>query len=475
MTVYMMLSVLILILGLNFGVAIQDYCSMNNFDGAKGNGMMFTKEANNEEFAVVGKAKGLHCCAKGYKSIEWFKDGKPYPWGLDLSAFIIITANANQTIYNPNIKEGDTGNYTCVLRSDQGNETEFSSHTINFKVFEKLPDDPQITYVSEDREAFAGDPLRLFCEAFGGKVDLPDAHNEAVWRKQLTNGTIIDLPEDNQEKISRESNQIFGTYLQFPKIEEEHYGTYICVITKPGNTINKKVILKKREKVLAYIDPNPFPLKQILTVSIFTVLVLTALLILYKKYGLKIQVVLKDSYGTVEDNDGKSSDAIVAYTGKDTDLVLGVMVPNLEKKGYKVVHKEMSHDITQWTQELSHHAQASRRVIAVLSPSSLHSSWSSSNLYQALKQLQSLTGPKLICVALKELPSSQNDPKNSIGETLATLLKTMKVILWERNDATFWLNLFKEMPAKRGGNASMEMATSRARLTSQRSIDSLVV
>lgn len=51
-------------------LAVENYCSLNTYP-TNGNYMQFTKEPNVEEYAVVGKFKGLHCCAKGYRSIEW--------------------------------------------------------------------------------------------------------------------------------------------------------------------------------------------------------------------------------------------------------------------------------------------------------------------------------------------------------------------------------------------------------------------
>lgn len=50
--------------------AIEDYCSMDTY-ATNGSYMQFTKEASVHEFAMLGKFKGLHCCAKGYRSIEW--------------------------------------------------------------------------------------------------------------------------------------------------------------------------------------------------------------------------------------------------------------------------------------------------------------------------------------------------------------------------------------------------------------------
>lgn len=53
-----------------------DYCLHNLYqnpvDKVFGESNMgFTKEATYNEFAVVGEFKSLHCCAKGYRSIEW--------------------------------------------------------------------------------------------------------------------------------------------------------------------------------------------------------------------------------------------------------------------------------------------------------------------------------------------------------------------------------------------------------------------
>lgn len=50
--------------------AIEDYCSKNTYNDSD-NFMHFSKEATLEEFALRKKFKGLNCCAKGYRSIEW--------------------------------------------------------------------------------------------------------------------------------------------------------------------------------------------------------------------------------------------------------------------------------------------------------------------------------------------------------------------------------------------------------------------
>lgn len=62
--------VFVSLVGLFPVLAIEDYCSVNTYT-TNGTYMQFTKEPSVEEFAIVGRFKGLHCCAKGYRSIEW--------------------------------------------------------------------------------------------------------------------------------------------------------------------------------------------------------------------------------------------------------------------------------------------------------------------------------------------------------------------------------------------------------------------
>lgn len=124
----------------------------------------------------------------------------------------------------------------------------------------------------------------------------------------------------------------------------------------------------------------------------------------------------------------------------------------------------------------------SRRILAVLSPNSLNEHWDSATVYEAVKQLSSF-GPKLICVALKELPTSGKETKNSQGETLSSLLRQICVIPWDRLDCDrMWLSLRLELPPKRFNrtatteNIRFEQGDNTRRLTSesQNSLDALV-
>jgi interleukin 1 receptor accessory protein-like len=435
---------------IDYGLTIEDYCSVNTYS-TNGSYMQFTKEPSVEEFAIAGKFKGLHCCAKGYRSIEWYKDGKPYPWPLMVSQLILYPESANQTVYTQSVTEADAGNYTCLLRND----SVVHSHTIQLKVFEKIPDDPKITYVSQNSQVPLGQNLRLFCEAFAGRVDLPDAHNEAVWRKSGHNGTVDDKPRVRQEKISREDGQTFGTYLIIDNVKKEDFGEYICKISKPGKSIEQRVYVEEKIEV-EYLNPNPIPITKILLCSSAILFLCLTAVVLNLRYGLPLRVRFKDTFGNVEENDGKSNDVLVLYSPKDSEIALGVLIPTLETKyGYKCISRELPLNLSYWFGELQNEALRSRRIIALLSPAVLND-WTTAGIYQAIKQLQAL-GPRLTCVTLKELPNCKNEVKNSQGETLNSVVQMISVVHWERSkDEKFWLALRLRLPPKRRNERLVE-------------------
>lgn len=48
------------------------HCSVNNYQNSwNSTHMQYTKEPVNREYAIPNDFKSLHCCAKGYRTIEW--------------------------------------------------------------------------------------------------------------------------------------------------------------------------------------------------------------------------------------------------------------------------------------------------------------------------------------------------------------------------------------------------------------------
>jgi len=222
---------------------IVNFCAQNTFT-TNNTWLQLNKEASSSEYAIEKGFKGLHCCAKGYRSIEWYKDGKPYPWPSDVSNLILYPESANQTIYTQSVSSSDTGNYTCLLRND----THVRTHTLHLEVYDKIPDAPKVTYQPKSQEVEQGHSLRLFCEAFVGRVELPDAQNDASWRRPDENGTIEDQPGIHQEKVKREDGLTIGAYLVIDKVTHEDYGDYICRISKPDKYIDMPVNITEKGK-----------------------------------------------------------------------------------------------------------------------------------------------------------------------------------------------------------------------------------
>lgn len=117
--------------------------------------------------------------------------------------------------------------------------------------------------------------------------------------------------------------------------------------------------------------------------------------------------------------------------------------------------------------DLREPAEQCRRIVAVMSPETVNSAWNSTNIVQALKQLQSF-GPKLQCVSLKKLPAMQSDVKNVLNETIASFMPTINnVLIWERsNDVNFWYALRLRLPPKRRNTTKDAQAENSPRLTS---------
>nr|XP_018899998.1 PREDICTED: fibroblast growth factor receptor 2-like [Bemisia tabaci] len=227
--------------------ASLDYCCVDMIASAKAPWMQFTKELSSQEFSVTNSLKSLHCCAKGYRSIEWYKDGKPYPWRRDVSNMILYPESANQTVYTHAVTARDAGNYTCIVRNDSSS----ISHTIHLSTFDKTGyvDAPLPTYqLANEQYAKVGSTVRLFCEAFVGHIDLPDAKNQVEWIRLGENQTLEGNERFSQKQISREDGQIIGKYLEISSVHRSDFGNYMCTISNSGDqTIQLITTLREEE------------------------------------------------------------------------------------------------------------------------------------------------------------------------------------------------------------------------------------
>nr|CAH7729788.1 unnamed protein product [Callosobruchus chinensis] len=184
---------------------------------------------------------------------------------------------------------------------------------------------------------------------------------------------------------------------------------------------------------VSYPNPNPVPFGRLILLFSALACCALALAFLHLRFGLRVRVHLKDSFGPLESREGDAGDVLIVHSPQDSEIALGILMVDLEKYQYKCETKELDTNTSK----------------SVFSPALLDQNWDSDHVLHAIKQLQTLS-PKLIVVALKELPKDDAQPKNSQGETLATITRSVPILQWTRREnEKFWYALRLELPAKR--------------------------
>ncbi|XP_034950251.1 single Ig IL-1-related receptor-like [Chelonus insularis] len=438
---------------------LEDYCSAHKFDKLPG-GLRFTKEVVTTEYANVGAFKAIHCCLRGYRSIEWYKDDKAYPWPGALSHFILYPESANQTIYTQTVRLSDAGKYSCRARNDTTT----------------LAGDITLDIVGEDASGYTGKPLptykpisqlvplggsaRLFCEAYLGKVDLPDVKNSVTWTKATSNVTVPSNGRVSQHRVSREDEQIVGSYLEIEATTPEDYGEYECRISNGADddmTLSAHIYRREPQFILGLRSGS---WRKALLLAVVCLVLIVSTSGFYLRCWLPITVFLRDRFSSVDENDGKSFDALVCYHEKDTNITIESLVSTLEKKyHYKCNLLELSPLNRNWNLEIAPHASSARRIIVILSSNSLENDWTEANVSLALKQL-SLISNRIIVIILNEFLNVASFAK-STGHCIDTVrtdeitLDKITILRWNINSAKdagsykFWCRLRLAMPPVR--------------------------
>lgn len=96
-----------------------------------------------------------------------------------------------------------------------------------FHYTDSSPQVPLETFSPKTQYAKIGGSARFFCEAFVGKKDLPDIPVTIQWFSQ--NGDNL-VNEKYQENVTREEEQIIGSFLKIPNVTSGDFGSYTCRI-----------------------------------------------------------------------------------------------------------------------------------------------------------------------------------------------------------------------------------------------------
>ncbi|XP_014597969.1 PREDICTED: interleukin-1 receptor accessory protein-like 1-B [Polistes canadensis] len=417
------------------GNELKEYCSSHRFDNLHG-GLRFTKEVISTEYTNVGRFKSLHCCLRGYRSIEWFKDNRAYPWPGGESYFILYPESANQTIYTQDVRPSDAGRYSCQARND----TTILEGDITLTVLGEEPvgylGKPLPTYKPASQLVPLGGAARLFCEAYVGRIRLPDAKNSVIWSKTNSNVTLPTHGRIAQYPVSRENNQIIGSYLEIKDMTVEDYGEYVCEISNGLDEVMAfPAHIYRKEPQFTFELPSNLWRKPLLITVLSLVLLLSAVAF-YARCWLPLLLYLRDKFARLEKDDGKECDAIVCYHEKDSSLAIGIIVPTLESRHrYKCTTLELTCITKNWILEIGPHVNTARRIIVVLSPGSLGDIWTESSVLPILKQLAGLS-TRTIAVILKELPNTttMGKPSSRRGDRSDSdfvLFDRLKILRWE--------------------------------------------
>ncbi|XP_038208748.1 uncharacterized protein LOC119830011 [Zerene cesonia] len=426
------------------------YCSTNTFP-SNSSSMHFTKEPIPHEFGFQDKFKSIYCCVKGYRSIEWFKDGVAYPWSAGVSNLILYPEAANQTLYTRHAARTDSGNYTCRL----SNETHSETHTIRLDVLEKPTDAPQTMFISKDQWVEEGSKLRLFCEALIGRSYLADARSDLRWLKVWPNGTEGELlASQNEVKTTREDvEDIIGSYLNIDRLSVQDYGTYVCVVHSNDVVFRNYVTVHYKNgewgSEEAWCGGAGPRWRALALGGAAAALLLGSALVLHRRCTPRLLLAARHARARAAAAAHrarvleKEFDVLVCWTAVDSELVRGALLPTLAfKYKYRVHTALLSTQPDDWYKEIVGEASRCRSVVAVVSPAQYASPH---QLLTALCQLRALPHPPVV-VLLQDLPKLKREAKDG-GSRFVEVLRRSRLIAWRHvHDRAFWTALRLALP-----------------------------
>ncbi|KAJ2946365.1 hypothetical protein O0L34_g12403 [Tuta absoluta] len=426
------------------------YCAQHTFPN-NATYMHFTKEPVPREYGFVDKFKSIHCCVKGYRSIEWFKDGVAYPWSAGVSNLILFPEAANQTLYTRRAARSDGGNYTCRLTNDTHSET----HTVVLDILEKPADAPKTMFISKDQWVEEAKPLRLFCEALIGRSYLADARSDLRWYKVWPNATEGDLlSTQTQIRTTREDvEDIFGAYLLVERMSALDYGTYACVVHS-NDVVSRNYVTVHHTNSGMFSSNGPWsgdssvPWRALALGGAALLVFLLTMAAVHARCTPRILLAARHARDRARTPAHrarvleKEFDVVVCWTAVDGELVRGALLPTLAVKyKYRVHSVPLPTAPDTWYSTLCGEVDRARSLVAVVSPAQ----YSPQQLLTALRQLRALPVPPVV-VLLQDLPDLKRLAKES-GESLVTVLRGSRLVAWRHvHERDFWTQLRLALP-----------------------------
>ncbi|XP_024943663.1 uncharacterized protein LOC107270531, partial [Cephus cinctus] len=161
---------------------------------------------------------------------------------------------------------------------------------------------PLPTYKPVSQLVPLGGVARLFCEAYLGRVDLPDARNSVTWSKVDSNLTLPNHGRISQHRVSREDDQIVGSYLEIEDITLIDYGEYECEVS---NGVDEEIALPAhvyRQEIQVDLGLQNGSWRRALLLAVLVLLFLVSAVAFYARCWLMIVVLCRDKFAPLEEN-----------------------------------------------------------------------------------------------------------------------------------------------------------------------------
>lgn len=207
----------------------------------------FTKQNYNDQFAILGKSKELHCCVgPSYERLEWYKDGVKFPWhrneGKDRN--IILYSN-NQSLIIMDVKKEDSGRFTCVAESGAGFRVSHTTRLESFPppVFSHPPiwnSRPEDTMVTE------GESVELVCSVTVGQqyntVSMLPVYADWDWERNNGGSNTADERFKVSQKWS-DDDIVIHLSLKITAAKLRDSGEYRCKVKNEYGVLEQRVAL----------------------------------------------------------------------------------------------------------------------------------------------------------------------------------------------------------------------------------------
>lgn len=434
------------------------------------------------EKAELSKSKNISCPGiEEYTQpgtepeITWYKECRPQTWR--------PTIETKDSLYIREVREEDTGNYTCELQLGSFVVRKTTELSVTAPLTDKppkilFPSEGQVTVI----ELALGSPVNLTCRAFFGYSG--DVSPLIYWMK--ADKYIEDLDDERVQETDLKTirkhlgEQEVSISLTIDSLDEGDFGNYSCYVENSNGRRQANVQLAKKPELM-YTVELAGGLGAILLLLIF-------LVTLYKCYRIEIMLFYRTHFGSEDlDGDNKDYDAYLSYTKVDPDqwsqetreeerFALEILPEVLEKHyGYKLFipdrdliptgsftndhFQDDTRLLRAYIEDVARCVDQSKRLIIVMTPSYVvRRGWSIFELETRLRNMLVTGEIKVILIECAELRGIMNYQE---VEALKHTIKLLTVIKWRgpgsnKLSSKFWKQLLYEMPFKRPLSLSHE-------------------